>query len=188
MKAEEAYFAGALCDAYLDRKRNEIQLYQKNKEWLVKMNDLLYKIAGKKGKIFERDVFLLRKRDKDMFAKIEQIVSEKPDPMEFFISGLFDSEGSIYLSSKSKIPVVDITQSEKGKHLLDWTQHFLEEKGIPSKLNGPYKHRASKLEMYHLRIYGVKNCKRFFLLSPTLHPEKRKKIQLLLELTVDPKL
>jgi intein-encoded DNA endonuclease-like protein len=87
------------------------------------------------------------------------------------VAGLFDSEGSFYLSSKSKIPVMDITQSEKGKELLEITKTILTGIGIRSFLNGPYKHWNSKMPIYHLRVYG-KNCKLFVKGIPIKHPDK----------------
>ncbi len=171
MNKNEAYLIGAFGDAYLDFKRSEVQFYQKDKRWLEYINEILFEMIGQKGTIFKRDVFLLRKRSKKLFLRLNQILSEPIQYGEMFVAGLFDSEGSLYLSTKSKIPVADITQSEKGKHLLDQAQKILNEIGIKSFLNGPYKHWNSKLQTYHLRVYG-KQCKLFFSKIPIKHQEK----------------
>lgn len=172
MKENEAYLRGALGDAYLDFKRNEMQFYQKNKEWLDLINEIVYDLIGEKGSITKRDVFLLRKKSKKLFIELKRILSEDISNSKSFVAGLFDSEGSIYLSSKSKIPVLDITQSEKGKNLLELSKAILESIGIRSFLNGPYKHWNSKLPTYHLRIYGKKNCVKFLSEIPIKHAEK----------------
>ena len=174
MNKNEAYLIGAFGDAYLDFKRNEVQFYQKDKQWLDYINEILFEMIGQKGRIFKRDVFLLRKTSKKLFLRIKEILSEPISHGESFVAGLFDSEGSLYLSTKSKIPVADITQSEKGKHLLEQAQRILSEIGIKSFLNGPYKHWNSNMPTYHLRIYG-KQCYLFFSKIPIKHPEKREK-------------
>jgi intein-encoded DNA endonuclease-like protein len=186
MKREEAYLLGALGDAYLDYKRNELQFYQKNKEWLEQINEILYKLIGEKGKISKRDVYLLRKRSKRLFQKLKMLQKSPKEHGEYFVAGLFDSEGSIYLSTKSKIPVVDITQSEKGLDVLKYSKDILGKCGIKSFLNGPYKHWNSKMKTYHLRVYG-KQCIVFGFKIPMIHPEKVKRFMTFAG-TVDPKL
>lgn len=109
MKSNEAYFLGALGDAYLDFKRNEVQIYQK-------------------------------------------------DDREYFVAGLFDSEGSVYLSTKNK-----------------------------KFLNGPYKHWNSKMKSYHLRVYG-KHARLFFLRIPIIHKEKKARFEKFLREMQTPKL
>ena len=186
MNADEEYLLGAMTDAYFDTKRSEIQFYQKNREWLEHINDLLFRCFNVKGKIFKRDVFLLRKRNKEMALKIKSIQKKKIHDGTSFVSGLFDAEGSIYLSTKSKIPVLDITQSEKGlKNLLIAKEVFEREK-IKCFLNGPYKNKHGKLLQYHLRVYGKGNCKLFLLKVGLKHPEKLKKLMFLAD--IDPTL
>ncbi len=187
VKREEAYLLGALGDAYLDYKRNELQFYQKNKEWLERINEVLYVISGVKGKIFKRDVYLLRKRSKHLFQKLKALLKAPKQHGEYFVAGLFDSEGSIYLSTKSKIPVIDITQSEKGLGDLKYSRAVLSKCGIKSFLNGPYKHWNSKKQTYHLRIYG-KNCVLFGSRIPIIHPDKVKRFITFVKETVDPEL
>lgn len=174
MKREEAYLLGALEDAYLDHKRNEMQLYQKNKEWLIRINSILRDIIGEEGTISKRDVFLLRKRSKRLFERLNSLQKSPRDHGEWFVAGLFDSEGSIYLSTKSKIPVIDITQSEKGLENLRLAKAVLDKCKIKSFLNGPYKHWNSKMETYHLRVYG-KECITFGSRIPFIHPDKKKR-------------
>ncbi len=151
-----------------------MQFYQKNKQWLEQINEILYEMIGERGTISKRDVYLLRKKSKKLFLRINEILSEPIEHREEFIAGLFDSEGSVYLSTKSKIPVVDITQSEKGYHLLVRAKTFLEGIGIKTFLNGPYKHWNSKMKTYHLRAYG-KESRLFFSVIPMKHPEKKKR-------------
>ena len=188
MKKDEAYLRGALGDAYLDYKRNELQFYQKNREWLDLINEILVGLIGEKGSITKRDVFLLRKKSKKLFVELKRILNGDISNSNDFVAGLFDSEGSVYLSSKSKIPVLDITQSEKGMHLLELSKTILDKRGIRSFLNGPYKHWNSKQQMYHLRVYGMKNCLKFASLIPVKHPDKLYRLNEYLSRTRDSKL
>lgn len=167
------YMLGAFGDAHLDFKRKEVQIYQKNLEWLEYLNGLLYDIIGSKGRIFKRDVYVLRKKSKLLFEIIKRT---RPDDSLYFVAGFFDSEGSIYASSKSKIPVLDITQSEKGKVLLEKAMLTLNKIGVRCHLNGPYKHYNSKLPAYHLRIYGWENLEKFCKHVQVHHPEKLSRI------------
>ena len=170
MEHEEAYLLGALGDGYVDIKRNELQIYQKNLEWLEYMNSLLRQIFGIEGRIFKRDVFWLRKRNKLMVLRILELKKEVLES-EGFVAGLFDSEGSIYLST-SKIPVIDITQSEKGLAQLLAAQRILTRVGIESRMNGPYVNKHGKLLQYHLRVYGAKRCRAFLKAIGSKHPDK----------------
>jgi intein-encoded DNA endonuclease-like protein len=188
MKADEAYLRGALGDAYLDFKRNELQFYQKNRQWLDLINDILYGLIGERGSITKRDVFLLRKKSKKLFVELRRILAEDVSDSNDFVAGLFDSEGSAYLSSKSRIPVLDITQSEKGKTLLEVSKVVLAKAGIRSFLNGPYKHWNSKLPTYHLRVYGVRYCSQFMDEFPIRHPDKLYRLNTYLSRTRDPRL
>jgi len=176
MEPNEAYFLGALGDAYLDYKRNEVQIYQKDVEWLEHLNEILFQMIGEKGRIFKRDVFMLRKRSKKLFLILKELSNEPIVHGEYFIAGWFDSEGSVYLSTKSKIPVVDITQSEKNLRVLDDCKQILDGLKIKSYLNGPYKHWNSNLKMYHLRVYG-KHARMFFLRIPIIHKEKKARFE-----------
>jgi intein-encoded DNA endonuclease-like protein len=92
-----------------------------------------------------------------------------------FVAGLFDSEGSVYLSTKSKIPVIDITQSSKGLEYLEIARSILDKHEIRSNLNGPYLHKHAKLPQYHLRIYGIKLCKKFLGQVPIFYVDKFEK-------------
>ena len=179
MKPEEEYILGAMGDAYFDAKRAEIQFYQKNREWLEHINDLLFACFGVRGKIFKRDVFLLRKRNKRMALRITQLQQELIRDGRNFVAGLFDAEGSVYLSSKSRIPVFDITQADKGLKNLLFAKEVLEREGIKCFLNGPYRNRHGKLMQYHLRAYGKRNCGLLVLRIGLKHPEKLEKINLL---------
>jgi len=171
MNAEEEYLLGALGDAYIDEKRNELQFYQKNLQWLRRINGILRRNFGVSGRIFKRDVYLLRKRNKRLIARIRELKREAYDGI-YFVAGLFDSEGSVYLSTKSKIPVIDITQANKGLKLLRVARRVIKRLQIKSYLNGPYSHKNSKLPQYHLRIYGFSNCAKFCKSVPVKHPEK----------------
>ena len=61
MRECEEYLIGAFQDAYVDEKRNEIQVYQKNLAWLELVNSKMREALGVEGKFFKRDVYLLRK-------------------------------------------------------------------------------------------------------------------------------
>ena len=170
MEAEEEYMLGAMGDGYIDPKRGEIQVYQKNLEWLEYVNTVMLKALGVSGKISKRDVYWLRKRSKRAATRLLALMQQRPDTV-CFVAGLFDSEGSIYLSV-SGTPVVDITQSEKGLRSILDTQRILGLCGIESRVNGPYINRHGKLLQYHLRVYGRRRCVEFRKLVPIRHPDK----------------
>lgn len=172
MKPCEEYLIGAFQDAFVDEKRNEVQVYQKNLSWLELVNSRMQEAFGVKGKIFKRDVYLLRKRNKQMVQKLKELKNQSDLFGLDFVAGLFDSEGSVYLSTKSKIPVIDITQSSKGLEYLETAKRILEAQGIECKLNGPYVHKRAKLLQYHLRIYGTKKCQKFLDIVPLFYRNK----------------
>lgn len=175
MDANEAYLLGALKDAHVDFKRGEIQVFQKNLEWLYLIDDILFELFGLRGTISKRDVFQLRKKNKKMVARIEQLLQESLCN-EHFVAGLFDAEGCVKLSSKSKIPVLDITQCDRGRENLEAAKEVFEKHGIKCYLNGPYAHVRAKRPQYHLCVYGVENCKKFVNVIPIKHPEKRQRL------------
>jgi intein-encoded DNA endonuclease-like protein len=156
----------------VDEKRNEVQVYQKNLGWLAFVNLKMKDAFGVEGKIFKRDVYLLRKRNKQMVQKLRELKVQSGSFSLSFVAGLFDSEGSVYLSTKSKIPVIDITQSSKGLEYLEIAKRILEARGIECKLNGPYAHKRAKLPQYHLRIYGTNKCKKFLDIVPIFYADK----------------
>jgi hypothetical protein len=172
MRECEEYLIGAFQDAYVDEKRNEIQVYQKNLAWLEFVNSRMREALGVEGKVFKRDVYLLRKRNKPAVQKLLKLKARKGEFGLNFVAGLFDSEGSVYLSTKSKIPVIDITQSSKGLEYLKIAEKILGKHGISSNLNGPYMHKHAVLPQYHLRIYGIKKCKQFLGLVPIFYVDK----------------
>lgn len=172
MRSCEEYLIGAFQDAYVDEKRGEIQVYQKNREWLEFVNSLLREAFGVEGKIFKRDVYLLRKRSKSAVQKLIGLRRQKRFFGTAFVAGLFDAEGSVYLSTKSKIPVIDITQSSKGLEYLKIASKILEKHGISTKLNGPYIHKHAVLPQHHLRIYGIEKCKKFLERVPIFYADK----------------
>ena len=178
MNEKEEYFVGALGDAYIDYKRNELQVYQKNLQWLENFNNLLFDIFKLKGKIFKKNVYWLRKSSKAMILRIKQLLEEKPQT-EHYVAGLFDTEGSYYLSSDRTTPVIDITQSIEGLARLHVANSILEKDGIKCVLNGPYNHKHGKLPQYHLRIYGKENFEKFKKLVPFKHPDKTTKMETL---------
>lgn len=143
MDADEAYLIGALCDAHIDFKRNEIQVYQKNLDWLHLIDDILFNIFNVRGTISKRDVFQLRKKSKQMIERIRTLMNE-PFDNEHFVAGLFDSEGSLYFSTKSKIPVIDFTQCDLGLENLKIAKKVIERFGIKCYLNEQYIHKHAK--------------------------------------------
>ncbi len=176
MNEKEEYFIGSLGDAYIDYKRNELQVYQKNLQWLESFNDLLFEIFELKGKIFKKNVYWLRKRNKSMVQRIKELLKEIPQT-EHYVAGLFDTEGSYYLSSDRTTPVIDITQSVKGLTRLNIASSILEKDGINCVLNGPYQHKHGKLPQYHLRIYGKENFEKFKNIVPFKHSDKTTKMK-----------
>jgi len=172
MRECEEYLIGAFHDAYIDEKRGEIQVYQKNLAWLEFVNSRMHDAFGVEGKVFRRDVYLLRKRSKPAVQKLLELKARKGELGLNFVAGLFDSEGSVYLSTKSKIPVIDITQSSKGLEHLKIAEKILSRHGISSKLNGPYHHKHAVLPQYHLRIYGIEKCKKFIGQVPIFYVDK----------------
>jgi intein-encoded DNA endonuclease-like protein len=140
--------------------------------WLEFVNSKMREAFGVEGKVFKRDVYLLRKRSKPAVQKLLELKARKGELDLDFVAGLFDSEGSVYLSTKSKIPVIDITQSSKGLEFLEIADKILGKHGIGCKLNGPYLHKHAMLPQYHLRIYGIEKCKKFLGQVPIFYVDK----------------
>ena len=176
MNNDEEYLLGAMGDAYLDVKRNELQVYQDNVEWLNEINEILYRLFGFRGRIFKRDVFWLRKRDKKMAQRIISLQSQELTDGKSFVAGLFDSEGSVYSATNGSTIVLDITQSEKGLKQLIKAKDAIERVGIKPYINGPYVNKHGKLLQYHLRIYGRENSKKFLEEIPIKHCAKKRKL------------
>lgn len=179
MNAEEEYLLGAFGDGYIDDKRHELFFHQKNLQWLEYINELLQRNFGINGKISKQDVYILRKKNKELVQRFRALQKNEICDGINFVAGLFDSEGSIYLSTKSKIPVIDITQASKGLESLKLSQKVLDRIGIKSNLNGPYIHKHAKLPQYHLRVYGFANCKMFRKSFSIQHPDKLAKFSAL---------
>lgn len=182
MDAYGSYLLGAMGDAHVDYKRGELFFHQKNREWLEYINQLLNHLFGFTGRIFKQDVFCLRKKSKVLISQISELQQAPIANLSYFFGGLFDSEGSISLSSKSKIPVIDITQCIKGLRNIELAKEALDSLSVKNYINGPYNHKHAKLLQYHIRVYGVENCKKIFNSCPILHPEKSKKFKAILGL------
>jgi len=176
MKEWQEYLLGALLDGYIDLRRKEIQIYQKERKWLEFVNQLVKENFGITGSItHKKNVFCWRKKSKRLLELITSLSLSDVQDGRYFVAAVFDTEGSIYRSSKSRIPVIDITQSEKGLPILRKVQSVLKRRKIKSNINGPYRNPNSKLPQYHLRIYGRKNCIKFFDTFPIQHPSKKRK-------------
>ena len=60
-------------------------------------------MIGERGRLFKR-MFLCSVNGVRNFSDIEKLLNEPIQHGEYFVAGWFDSEGSVYLSTKSKFP------------------------------------------------------------------------------------
>jgi len=91
-----------------------------------------------------------------------------------FVSGFFDSEGSITeVKSKYKYKEVRIHFSQANKKVLEKLKFLIEKFGIKyGKVCGPYIKKGSDTKMYCLIIHGKNKCLQFYKTFGSLHPEK----------------
>lgn len=112
--------------------------------------------------------FLLKKcfkKGKKEEIKIPGWVKNKSELVNYFIKGLFDTDGCISLKNKegTKYPVASITSKSKG--LLTEVQAYLKKEGVNANCyqriedNLRYK---EKIITYKLEVNGFKNLNRFY--------------------------
>ena len=85
---------------------------------------------------------------------------------EHYIAGFFDGEGYI---AKDRALIV-MTNTEKS--IIDETSQYLKNHNIENVVITEQPKNNNYLTAYRLRVYGIKNVKKFIDLIPIRHPDK----------------
>jgi len=126
------------------------------------------------------------KRGKRDFNKIPDILKQNTVLLKWYICGLFDAEGAMPLNPKSRKEIyIDIAM--KDKKLIDSIKIILETNfGIGAY--GPYKRIAKNNKIKkntveaELRIRKLSEIKKFLTIIGTIHPDKLRRKELMLNL------
>ena len=182
-----------------NRRTYEIQYYQKSKERLKSSIIPRLEQVGISTSIkgFYRNSYYLKFGNKQLYLLFKQSqeditkIFNYPQLAQEFVKGFFDAEGSVphvekYLRGERKRkripPQIGFHQNgEDSKFILQCIRDFLIQNGIKcSKISGPLHRKQSNKPEYRFFIYGTKEIKKFFFLIQPEHPEKRRRIILLL--------
>jgi intein-encoded DNA endonuclease-like protein len=103
------------------------------------------------------------------FQPGKKCIKKIPKNMKEFIKGVFDIDGSVHLD-KRKYPVISIRGSDE--KILRKIQKYLSSLKITSSLFGPETTPFGGT-VYKLRVYGIKNCKKWLEKIGSSNPRKR---------------
>lgn len=193
-----AYLSGAVHDGCLVKRTTrtgyDIQFYQKNREWLEKSIlprleslDITTPIRGP-----WKTCFYLKFGNKKLYKTLEQTMNTLPTEPRLqiaFIRGFWDTEGSCphvekYLlgQRKRRIPPQIGFHQNGSDQLLTEVRNALERFGIEcSAMSGPLSRPVNKKPEYRFFIYSVNRIRKFSELIQPEHPDKKKRIALLLK-------
>jgi len=178
-----------------DFQEHSIYFYEGNKEFLEKINEILYKQFNIKGNIyfqtkeskkwytlricskpvylFFKNVLNLKSGKKVRDIEVPRIIKSSELPLQFsFIRGFFDAEGGVGETKKN--PWLDIGQasSDLPCEILIWVRDKLNENGI--NLSEPK--RTQNQEFFRIRTSKRETIRRFFNVISSNHPEKINKL------------
>ncbi|MBI5140243.1 MAG: LAGLIDADG family homing endonuclease [Candidatus Vogelbacteria bacterium] len=165
-----AYLQGAMHDASLN-KGTRIRFTQKNRGWLVILQELLAKIGSKswiyqEGK--QRNVYALETVTKELSFTFQASNIRGSKCMKAYIRGFFDAEGGIpHTRDRFYIQLV-----QKNWKKVEELKRMLEHLGIGSgKIHNPSK----KIDPNYWRLFiASADHKKFATEINSLHPVKRK--------------
>lgn len=199
-EADIAYLLGAIHDGCLVKrrttKRYDIQFFQKNKKWLEESILRRLKNFGIETKIQgpRKNVYFLKFGNKELYKLLEnkKLETENPEFMRIFVRGFWDAEGSCphvekYLSGERKRkkipPQIGFHQNGfENLNLLKQLKEFLEKNSIEcGKITGPFFREQSNKPEFRFFFYGRKRAKRFLDFIQPEHPDKRMRLNLLVE-------
>ncbi len=192
-----SYLVGALRDGCftIDKKQSayRIRIYQKSKEWLGRIAEILENNFSKKPSFYldkRRNVWCLALSSKEIISKLMAICEYDFNQSQWFtpswikngnfdiktayIRGFFDAEGSIETKN------IRIYLAQANKKVLEEIKYLLQEIEIKSNLSGPYIKKGTATEMYALIIYGKERVINFYNKIGSYHPDKIPRFDILL--------
>lgn len=185
MKSEEAFILGVVLGDGCLTSREEIgdftiEFDQKNKEWLEILSKKFENCFQKETKVrpTSKGFFRLRIHSKKIFGELQNKIKQFPENLSEadknckinFLRGMFDSEGS---ADKNKFRVRICSKDDK---IINACKILLNELKIKTgKLD-----INKKTEVKSLPINGKDNLIKFQKIVGFTHPEKMKKLNLLI--------
>ncbi len=164
-----AYLHGAMHDASLNKK-TRTRFTQKNREWLVVLQELLASIDSRswiyrEGKT--RNVYALETVSKDLNFAFRASSIKETNEMKLYIRGFFDAEGGVpHTSDRFYIQLV-----QKNREKVETLKRMLEHLGIRSgKVHNP----SEKIDPNYWRIFiSTADHKKFAKEIGSFHPVKQ---------------
>jgi len=207
IEKDMAYLLGALRDGcFIRNERNytyRIRIYQKNREWIEILSKMTHKLFKKQPTITldKRDnVWNLMINSREIYEKLTEISDYTGNqktwnvprlvlnsPLEIqkeFIKGFFDSEGGVPHVEKRAVEPKDIRVelTQANRECLEEVKGITQKLGIKTgKVCGPYYKKGFKDPVYRLKIHGIKEVAKFSKIIGSLHPEKRKRLDIVCE-------
>ena len=207
MNEEIAYLIGALRDGCFSIVPQEqiyrIRLYQKNKEWLEIIAEIIRKNFGKVPSFYldeRHGVWCLSITSKKVFEELSRrseftgdqatwrtpswIMNGSQSLKAAYVRGFFDAEGSINSFEKTTIVVpeadIRIYFAQANKPVLEEIRQIVSEAGIRcGRVCGPYIKKGTSTEMYALMVHGSTQALKYYECFDSEHPDKELRFELL---------
>lgn len=180
---EKGFVLGASEDGtvYYRKNKNEygLEIEQKVKKWLEAVQAALKKAYNKESKIrkMKKGYYRLNVYSKDLYFELldfrnnpKKILQQTRNFQIGFLRGVFDAEGSVRLDRNH------ITVSSNRKGLIDVISKILSKNGI--KVGKKWQDKTSVIT---LPFYGKENMGKFYSVVNFRHPEKKRRLELLLK-------
>jgi intein/homing endonuclease len=180
---EKGFVFGASHDGivYYREDKNEygLEIDQKSEEWLKTVQKFLERAYKKKSRIRKtrRGYFRLNVYSKDIYSELQKfkgnprlVLEQSKNFQTGFLQGIFDAEGSIRLERKH------ITISSNNPKTISVVAKLL--KNLEIITGKPFK---DKNNVISIPFYGKDNLLKFKRYVNFRHPEKRQRLEALLE-------
>ncbi len=182
MEVEKGFIVGASEDGivYYRESKNEygLEIDQKSSEWLEVVQTKLEKAYDKKSRIRKttKGYFRLNVYSKRIYLELSQyrkkpslVLQETKEFQKGFLQGIFDAEGSVRKERRH------LTVSSKRKSTIRILKILLKKFGI--KIGKPC---GDKNNVVSIPFYGKKNLAKFSEEIGFRHPDKKKRLEVLL--------
>jgi intein-encoded DNA endonuclease-like protein len=168
---------GSVCKHYYEIR---ISLGKKDKEYAKYLACLLANLGLKPKIDIKTNEIWVRVWNKIFWLEIckwfqpgKKCLRKMPKNIKEFIRGFLDTDGSVHVDKK-KYPVISIRSNNE--KILRKIQKYLNNLKITSGLFGPETTPFGGT-VYKLRIYGIRNCKRWLEKIGISNPRKRKVLE-----------
>src|SRR3989344_4955559 len=180
---EKGFVFGASHDGFVYYRKNKneygLEIEQKSCQWLETVQEYLEKAYNKKSKIrkTKKGYFRLNVYSKELFLELKKfhknpylVLKQNKKFQIGFLQGIFDAEGSVRLERRH------ITVSSSNEKTTKIVAKLL--KGIGIKTGKPFKDMNNVIS---IPFYGKENLRIFNNFIGFRHPEKEKRLELLLK-------